>query len=221
MAHDVTSLKGRLLAYLDMLFVDHGIFRVIYNNLWALPGGLYRASQPSPGQIRKYRRELGIRTIINLRGADDSRRYALEAEACRREGIELVDFWGVMSRSAPYAEVIEKARDLFDRIEYPALIHCKSGADRAGFAAALYRMFRLGEPAADAMRELSWKYGHFRGSKTGILDFFFDEYLAANARSPISFLDWLGSAYSRDALKAAFRPRGLADFFVDRVLHRE
>ncbi|WP_254048230.1 dual specificity protein phosphatase family protein [Uliginosibacterium sp. TH139] len=221
MARDVTSFSGRLLAYLDMLFVDHGIFRVIYNNLHALPGGLYRSSQPSPGQIRKYQRKLGIRTIINLRGADDSRRYALEAEECHRLGIRLIDFKGILSRSAPYAHVIKDAQTLFGEIEYPVLIHCKSGADRAGFAAALYRMFRQGEPIADAMRELSWKYGHLKGSKTGILDFFFEEYLIANAREPIEFFTWLDTVYDRDQLKAAFHTRGWADFLVDRVLHRE
>ena len=220
-ARDVTSFSGRFLAYLDMLFVDHGIFRVIYNNLHALPGGLYRSSQPSPGQIRKYHRTIGLRTIINLRGADDSRRYALEAEECRRLGIELIDFKGIMSRSAPYAEVVSEAQKLFDRIEYPALIHCKSGADRAGFAAALYRMFRLKAPVQDAMGELSWKYGHLKGSKTGILDFFFEEYLIANAREPIEFMTWLATIYERDALKEAFHTRGWADFLVDRVLHRE
>ncbi len=209
------------MAYLDMLFVDHGIFRVIYNNLYALPGGLYRSSQPSPGQISKYQRKLGIRTIINLRGADDTRRYALEAEACERLGIRLIDFKGILSRSAPYAHVVKEAQALFDSIEYPALIHCKSGADRAGFAAALYRMFRLNEPVAQAMAELSWKYGHLKGSKTGILDFFFEEYLIANASAPVDFFAWLEQTYDRDQLKEAFHTRGWADFLVDRVLHRE
>lgn len=221
MARDVRSFSGRLLAYLDLLFVDHGLFRVFYNNLYALPGGLYRSSQPSPGQIRKYQHRLGIRTIINLRGADDSGRYALEAEECRRLGITLIDFKGILSRSAPYVEVTQAAQEMFASIEYPALIHCKSGADRAGFGAALYRFFRLNEPVAEAMRELSWKYGHFKGSKTGVLDFFFEEYLAANAREPIEFMHWLTTVYNRDQLKQAFHTRGWADFLVDKVLHRE
>lgn len=204
-----------------MLFVDHGLFRVLYNNLHALPGGLYRSSQPSPGQIRRYQRTLGIKTIINLRGADGSRRYALHAEECRRLGITLIDFKGILSRSAPQAEVIHAAQALFESIEYPALIHCKSGADRAGFAAALYRLFRLQAPVAEAMQELSWRYGHLKGSKTGILDFFFEAYLARNAREPIELMPWLASDYDRDALKHAFHTRGWADFLVDKVLHRE
>lgn len=221
MARDVSSFSGRFLAYLDLLFVDHGLFRVFYNNLYALPGGLYRSSQPSPGQIRRYQRTLGIKTIINLRGADESGRYALQAEECRRLGIKLIDFKGILSRSAPYSEVTQAAQEMFASIEYPALIHCKSGADRAGFGAALYRLFRLNEPVQDAMQELSWKYGHFKGSKTGILDFFFEEYLRCNAREPIEFMTWLTTVYNRDQLKEAFHTRGWADFLVDKVLHRE
>lgn len=221
MARDVTRFPGRLLAYLDMLFVDHGIFRVIYNNLYALPGGLYRSSQPSPGQIRKYQRRYGIKTIVNLRGADDSLRYALEAQTCHELGIKLVDFKGILSRSAPELDAMERAEAMFDSIEYPALIHCKSGADRAGFAAAFYRIHCLQTPVSEAMQELSWRYGHLKGSKTGILDFFFERYLADQQQAPEDFHSWIRTRYQRDALKQAFHTRSWADFVVDRVLRRE
>jgi protein tyrosine/serine phosphatase len=218
---DVTSFSGRFLAYLDMLFVDHGIFRVIYNNRFMLPGGLFRCSNPSPGQIRRYQKKYGIKTIINLRGEDTTLRYALEEQACEDLGVRLVNFKGIWSRSAPNPVAIKEMREIFNRIEYPALLHCKSGADRAGFASALYRLFRLGEPVSEAMRELDWRYGHIRASKTGVLDAFFDEYLAYNAKQPIAFEIWMDTVYSRDTLAARYEGRGLANFFVDKVLHRE
>jgi protein tyrosine/serine phosphatase len=211
----------RLLAWLDMLFVDHGLFRVLYNNLYALPGGLYRSSQPSPTQIRKYQRKYGIKTIINLRGADQTLRYALEEDVCRELGITLINHKGILSRSAPETQAVLATQALFDSIEYPALIHCKSGADRAGFAAALYRIFRLGEPVAKAKAELDWVYGHLKGSKTGILDFFFERYEASNAAQPTSFNQWLNEQYVRDSVKADFKVRGWADFIVDKLLRRE
>jgi len=209
-----------------MLFVDHGIFRVIYNNFHALPEGqkpgkLYRCSQPSPGQIRKYQQQYGIKTIINLRGADQTRRYALQEDVCRELGITLVNHKGILSRSAPEVEAILATQAMFDRIEYPALIHCKSGADRAGFASALYRIFRVGDPVAESLHELGWYYGHLKGSKTGVLDFFFERYLDFNARQPTDFLSWLTQYYQRDVLKADFKPRGLSDFVVDKLLRRE
>jgi protein tyrosine/serine phosphatase len=211
----------RFLAYLDMLFVDHGLFRAMYNNLHALPGGLYRASQPTPRQIRKYQRDYGIKTIINLRGADQTLRYALHEDTCRQLGIKLVNHKGILSRSAPETEAVLATKEMFANIEYPALIHCKSGADRAGFASALYRLFRLKEPVQKAERELDWRYGHFKGSKTGILDFFFEEYEAFNAKQPTDFMTWLTQHYERDELKSRFKVRGLADFVVDKLLHRE
>lgn len=204
-----------------MIFVDHGIFRVIYNNLYALPGGLYRCSQPTPGQIRKYQRQYGIKTIINLRGADQTLRYALHEQTCRELGITLVNHKGILSRSAPETAAVLATKEMFDSIEYPALIHCKSGADRAGFASALYRLFRLKEPISRVEHELDWRYGHFKGSKTGILDFFFEEYEAFNARQPTDFMTWLTQHYERDALKAKFKVRGISDFIVDKVLRRE
>lgn len=211
----------RFLAWLDMLFVDHGIFRVFYNNLYVLPGGLLRSSQPSPAQIRRYHRKYGIKTIINLRGADQTLRYALEEETCRELGITLINHKGILSRSAPEVEAVLATKALYDRIEYPALVHCKSGADRAGFAAALHRVFRRRDTVELAMRELSWKYGHFKGSKTGVLDFFFERYIADLDKDPVPFETWLTTRYDRDELKQSFKVRGLSDFFVDKILHRE
>ena len=57
---------GRLMAWLNMHLVDHGCVRAIYNNLYALGGGMYRSSQPSPAQIRHDQRRYGLRSIINL-----------------------------------------------------------------------------------------------------------------------------------------------------------
>ena len=220
-ARNLHTTAKRFLAWLDFLFVDHGIFRVIYNNFHALPGGLYRCSQPSPGQIRRYHRKYGIKSIVNLRGADHSRRYALQEEICRELGIELINFRGIMSREMPSAETLQRTQALFDNLEYPALIHCKSGADRAGLAAVLYRHLKLGEPMERALPELSWKSGHIRAAQTGMLDVMLDTYVARNAKSPISLLEWAATEYDRLALEAKFKTRGWANFVVDRILGRE
>ncbi len=215
------SVIRRLAAWCDLILRDHGFFRTFYLNCHALPGGLYRSAQPSPNHIRRLHRKYGIRTIVNLRGASDTGRYALEAETCRELGIVLVDHFGIRSRGAPEKAVIQATRRLFNEIAYPALIHCKSGADRAGFAAALYRVFRCGEGAETAMRELSLKYGHVRKSKTGILDAFFVDYLACTQGSPKEVLAWVETDYDQGALKARFRPFALQGFFVDKILRRE
>lgn len=210
----------RLRAWLDMHLVDHGAVRALYNNFHALGGGMYRCSQPSPAQIRRYHARHGIRSIVNLRGVHDYGSYFYEEEACTRLGIALHSV-KLYSRVPPSVEEVHRMRDLFAGLQYPALLHCKSGADRAGLGAALFRILRLGHPVHAAMNELSWRYGHSKRARTGILDFFFASYVAYDARRPISFLDWVDTVYDEQALKAAFRGDGWASTLVDKVLQRE
>ncbi|HQV16617.1 MAG TPA: tyrosine-protein phosphatase, partial [Denitromonas sp.] len=125
------------------------------------------------------------------------------------------------SRGAPSRARIHMLKDLFASIEYPALMHCKSGADRAGIAAALYRILHLGHPVADTMSELHWRYGHSRKARTGVLDFFLASYSAYNEKTPIDFMEWVDTVYDDEALKQQFRSDGWSSLIVDKVLHRE
>ena len=70
---------------------------------------------------------------------------------------------------------------------FPALIHCKSGADRAGLAAGLALMFEGGS-AAEALGQLALRFGHFSRAPTGVLDAFFLHYQAV-AEGRIGFVD--------------------------------
>ncbi len=113
------------------------------------------------------------------------------------------------------------ARELFERIEYPMLMHCKSGADRVGLMSVLYRHIREGVPLAVAKQELSLRYGHIRQAETGILDHLFDRYVEYDRRRPITFFDWVESIYDPDDLVRSFRSKAWANQFVDHVLVRE
>ena len=216
---DLSTPRGRLAAHLDMLFVDHGIFRVLWTAQHPVTPELIRANQPSPFHLARAKGR-GIRTVINLRGARPCGSYALEEEACRRLGLTLENF-PVNSRDAPRKDVIHGTRNLFERISYPALMHCKSGADRAGFMSVLYLMLQKNVPVEHALRHLSLRYGHVRQAKTGILDFFFESYRAANAQGPKPFLRWVDESYDPAALKAHFMSKWWANALVDRVLRRE
>jgi len=220
MTMDISTTSGRIRAWFDMHLVDHGAIRAIYNNFYDLGGGMYRSSQPSPAQLAKYQKTLGLRTVINLRGPHGYGSYALEKEACAALGIALHDI-KLYSRTPPEIEEVHAMDELFKQIEYPALLHCKSGADRAGIGAALYRILHLGHKVEDAMSELGWKYGHFKRARTGVLDFFLATYVARNQRSPIGFLEWVDTEYSRLEAQTRFREEGWASLIVDKVLHRE
>lgn len=210
---------GKPVNYLDMLLVDHGIFRIFYVNKHRLSAVAWRSAQPAPFHIQRMAGK-GIRTIVNLRGDRLCGSYWLEQKACKQAGIELVNFQ-VRSRAAPTREEIRGAKALFDRIEYPMLMHCKSGADRAGLMSVLYRHFKEGVPVEKAKAELSLRYGHIRQADTGVLDYFFERYLEENARRPIPFLEWVETVYDADELKRSFQSKGWANRIVDSVLRRE
>ena len=72
--------------------------------------------------------------------------------------------------------MISKTNTVFNNIKYPALIHCKSGADRAGIVGALYKILYCNEEPKIAKEQLSLKYLHVKWAKTGILDEFINEY---------------------------------------------
>jgi protein tyrosine phosphatase (PTP) superfamily phosphohydrolase (DUF442 family) len=206
-------------SYLDMLFVDHGIFRMLYVNKHRLSPKAWRSAQPAPHQIRRFA-DAGIRTIVNLRGERDCGSYWLERRACERLGVKLVNFQ-IRSRAAPTRGELYGAKRLFDEIEYPMLMHCKSGADRAGLMSVLYRFVHEGEPLEQAKKELSLRYGHIRQAHTGILDYFFERYLADNALRPMPFFEWVDTVYDPDELKRSFQSKGWANRLVDSVLRRE
>jgi protein tyrosine/serine phosphatase len=217
---DLSTPGGRRRARNELLWGDHGFLRLRFRNLHKISAEMYRANQPSPEHIARYAKELGLKTILNLRGESPKGYYLLEKEACARNGIDLVDFQ-VFSREIPTRESVLEAKQLFDRIAYPALMHCKSGADRAGVVSVLYQHFRNGQPIEQATEQLSRKYLHIREGKTGILDFFFETYLKEAAPTGVSFTDWVAKGYDRAELKARFLKTWKSKLSLDQLLRRE
>ena len=207
-------------AWANMLFVDHGLVRLVYANRFSLAEGrLWRSGQPSPRQIARFA-AAGGRTVVNLRGGREHGSWPLEREACERHGLRLVDFV-LRSREAPGRDTILQAKAHFEAIAYPALVHCKSGADRAGLYAALFLILQEGADVARARRELSLRYGHFRHAKTGILDAFLDAYERDGERQALSLTDWAERVYDPAALTASFRPGLWSSMLADRLIRRE
>ena len=208
-----------VLNYGEMLLLDHLVFRLVFPNRHKVSDKVWRAAQPLPHQIAAARR-LGVRTILNLRGQFDIATYIYEREACRRAGLKLVDF-RVKSRNAPTLEELRGARDVFRSIEYPVLMHCKSGADRVGLMSVLYRHLHDDVPMTRAIDQLSLRYGHIAQANTGIIDYFFARYIADNARTPMPFFEWVETVYDPDELRRSFKSSTWANRLVDRVLKRE
>jgi protein tyrosine/serine phosphatase len=217
---DLATAEGRKRAYHELIWTDHGFLRMAFQNFHWIDGGkMARANQPSPKHIAGYA-AMGIKTILNLRGFNDSGQYHLEREACAAHSITLIDF-PVRSRDVPSVEQVFRFKEIYATMAYPGLMHCKSGADRAGLGAVLYKHFAMGLPIDQALEQLELKYLHVRAGKTGMIDHFFDAYLAYQAKAPITFEDWVRNVYSYDTERAAFLGSWWGNWLVDKVLKRE
>jgi protein tyrosine/serine phosphatase len=216
---DVRTVGGRALAWLDALVVDHALFRLVWSNFAAVvPGRLYRCNHPTPARLAALTRRYGLKTLINLRGETRNGSDALSRAAARTLGLEFVDA-PLDSRGAPQPERILGLFDIFRNMRAPALLHCKSGADRAGLAAGLFVLFQ-GGTSTEALAQLSIRFGHIRHARTGVLDAFFHHYAReAEGRKP--FLDWVREDYDQARLQRNFHANGLASFVNDWVLAHE
>ena len=155
---ELSTWHGRTVAWIDSLFIDHAVFRLLWSNLaTVVPGKIYRCNHPTPFRLRRLARRLELRTLINLRGKTQSGSDALSRE---------------------------------------------------------------GGTAAQAMQQLSLRYGHIRQAKTGILDAFFLRF-QREAEGRMTFLDWVRDVYDEALLRQDFHASGLASFIDDWILAHE
>ncbi len=204
---------------MDALFIDHAILRLLWTNFHTVvPGVLYRANHPTPGNLRRITHKVHLKTLINLRGATGNGSDALSRETASRLELEFIDL-PMRSRAAPKREQILQLAEIFRTMRRPALVHCKSGADRAGFAAAIFLLLE-GNLTAKAKRQLALRYGHLCHAKTGILDQFLTLWAATGeGRKP--FLTWVAEDYDEAALTAGVTTNQVVGFINDRILTRE
>ena len=98
---------------------------------------LYRSAQPLDGGIARLR-ELGINTIVNVRGAGPATRA--EETAARAAGLNYFNVplpnWG-----RPQEPRVARILELIAAPENGrVLVHCKEGVDRTGMIVAVYRI---------------------------------------------------------------------------------
>jgi protein tyrosine/serine phosphatase len=217
---DLSTPGGRLKTYLDYMWKDHAYLRLGFSNAHWISDELVRANQPWPHQLAAWKAR-GIKTVVNLRGGFDASFHALEKDACRRLGLEMVDFT-ITSREVPSRERVLGAQRLFETIAYPALMHCKSGADRAGIMSVFYMHFRQGKTIREALDQLHLRYLHVKQGKCGVLDYTFERYLAEGELAGMSFLEWVQSPlYDPAGMKAQFRSQMWGRALTDGLLRRE
>ena len=100
---------------------------------------LYRGAQPRRGGLKKLS-GLGIKTVINLRGAgEETRDEQAEAETA---GLSYFNI-PMSGLGRPTDAQVERALAVIDNREnWPVFVHCQRGADRTGVIIAVYRILR-------------------------------------------------------------------------------
>ena len=215
---DLVSARGRRNAWVDALFVDHALLRLVWGNFGTVvPGRLYRSNHPTPGRLAGIVRRHGVRSVVNLRGRSGNGADALSRAAAVRLGVTVLDV-PFRSSEAPSRDSLLALVAALQRAEAPTLLHCKSGADRAGFAAGV-AVLLAGGATADAVRHLSLRHGHLRRSRAGILDAVFLAW-RETGEGRMEFPAWVAGVYDPAALA---RPRAgrFAGVLQERVLARE
>src|SRR5262249_34939282 len=103
----------------------------------------------------------------------------------------------------------------------PILMDWKWGADSAGMMSEFFMYMKEGRPIEEAVKQLSLKFGHFKKSETGVLDYLFERYLADSSAEPMTFFEWLETRYDPAEIKRDFKSQGWANLVVNRALQRE
>jgi len=200
---DISTPAGRRAAFWHFHLMDHAFLRILWTNMDEIAPGVWRSNQPSPARLRRYR-DMGIRTVLSLRGDGVSSHRLFEEEACEDLGLTLVTISLKARGLVPRRRLLDLL-DIFETIEKPFVMHCKSGSDRAGLASALYLLHIEGKPVEEARKMLSWRYIHFRNSPTGVLDHMLDTYAADIAEEPMPIRRWIETRYDSAAIEADFR----------------
>ena len=205
-SHDVVDPEERKksLHYND--WVDHGILRYRWHNFAEIAPGIYRSNHPNHERFTEYA-DLGVKNILNLRGASAHAPYNFEVESCQALGLNLIDR-PMSARMVPPVERLLQLMDILEGLDAPTLMHCKSGADRTGLASAIYLLHVLDRPVEEARKMLSLRFVHLNFTKTGILDYVIDLYARRVSQSPITFKDWVVTEYDTAKADAEFKALG-------------
>jgi len=183
-------------------WVDHAAYRRLWPNLAFVAKGLWRSSHPTEKSLA-WLQTKGVVSVLNLRGAHTRSHYYFEKQACDKLGLDLVNI-SLSARNLVSAKVMLRLLDIFETIDRPFVLHCKSGADRAGLASALYLIHIEGRPVSEARTQLSPRFLHFRFTSTGILDFLLDAYEKDVSDTPMTLRQWFETRYDPQALSDGF-----------------
>ena len=176
---------------------------------------LYRGAQPAVGGLKILKDELGIKTIINLRGEDKQSRK--EKEEANSLGLQYYSI-PMAGIGRPADKQIAEVMKIIEAPEnQPVFVHCKHGNDRTGTVVACYRIMREGWNANRAVTEAN-RHGMHRimyGMRGYIADFY-NQHNPTGEKARGGRLDKIGEAFASASYRGwnALKRAGAALGFV-------
>lgn len=99
---------------------------------------IYLSSQPGKKKLLRFIKKYKVKSVINLRGENEGKRWFEEEKNFLKEkNILFFNLKLSKDKDFPRREALKFLR-IFEKIKYPVLIHCKDGYDRSYFFAKLF-----------------------------------------------------------------------------------
>ena len=171
---------------LSLVLLALYLIPVFFKIRTVVDGRIYRSGQLSEYFLRKYIKENGIKTIINLRGGEGKNKsiwYSKEIEISKQFNIKY--YTCRLTRNLPQYRILNKILNILHTAERPILIHCAAGVDRAGFISALALAIEEDPPLSELKKQFSWRYGAF------------PFYKAIGSRFFSNYEQWLGKIHKK------------------------
>ena len=162
---------------------------------------MYRSGRLPPERLESFIRSLGIETVVNLSGPNDSPWYAAEREVVADSSAHLIDL-PFSARLYPAPSQLRELLDVVESIEPPFLVHCRGGSDRTGLFFVLLAL-RQGKSWSQAMGQLSLlRFTHCSRAKSAAITYplyDFAQYAQANDLPPDleHFRKWIGTDHAQ------------------------
>ena len=117
---------------------------------------LYHGAQPTPEEFQALKRQLGIRTVVNVR------RTHSDEKVVETLGMKYISI-PIAPWSLKEEHTVEFLKVMRDPDHWPVYVYCWYGGDRSNTLAAMYRVAAQGWCKDEAIREMTegGNYFHF------------------------------------------------------------